>query len=1703
MATTKELNEAVNEYQNTEQTAIKESQKASEYKPFTIQLPKIGTVAERMHAMDLQAPLTEDYTQEAVASGFGTSRYDNEFYPGKDLEHNRALEQSAFAKIGLGLAKGGVTTAATAVNTTLGVLFGVGSALYELAADTNGNGAGFMDTLDAGVNNWLSNQLVALQNWSETAMPNYRTAEERSEKYQKEWIKHMGTANFIGDSLLKNFGFTLGAMGGGVVWSKILSRGMTKFLANNVMKGAVAAAAGDAEISSILRGAAAALEGGSAKGAQAALGRAAQAVGRETAVAADYTQIANNIKQAARGINKMNARLQLYGAAIGAMGEGVVEGVMARNEFMEDYTAKLNRKFAEEYRNVERDILNSGNKYWAATRVMQSPDGGIYDEQFLTEAGQKHVEYLRKGLTEHYANEKEFAEEQGRRLASTTYLLNLPVLTASNLVQFGRLFSGGWSTARKNLVKGGIREASGNLMGAYTNKGGSIAAKGALGSVKDALSEAFEEMAQGAASSGSQQVASYRLADFNDQGYDDEATHSVKAWVENMYAGGKEYLGDIKNWQEGALGALTGLLGIPGRRWHGGVIGAIQDSSEEINASREAANTLNNLVNSKEFQDKWRGYIRHLKYDNDMESAIIKDDEYAWHTADKKQLVSDVIAFASAGRLDDLKQVADHFAGITESDAQSIRDVQKQDGNAEDWTRNLSDAEIVGKVKKQADRMKTAIDDYAELYDAIKTRAPMNASDEFINEMVFSAMHIKQSDRRFLELFGEVFGEIEPYLHVVATAKVAAEASTASERATERIQSEAEAFTALRDDYEALFAGALLPFRMPKKIQEAMDMAFGRLDEMTKDDKDLNKKVNDLKKISEDRQQFFKKLQTLRENKVMDDGRTAQESFEQERMTQEKQDIKAEQEFAEEETKGLDTFADIQQAYHSKNARDKVGFLDSLRAVADKNRKAKKFLDLKQRWDGFNEYLNTKYLAGKRLPFDSQSVAFMVNGMLRLAKSEEELINVPDNLFPSYDEFILANRRVVMGVEMTPSMEAYAQIKQTIRDAMGEYLDTESRTASRKSIKLDNLKKTKKDASVPEGPDKPQPASVTPSPKRRQEQKSEEQKSEEQKPEEQKSEEQKPEEQKPEEEQTYVVVDNPTESDLNAFATASLADDKEIGSSLVTPPGGGRKVGAYYRTSMPEVPSRTNEQRAQILAQKDKVADVDLRDFAVVNPAFAEQWNALNSVHGFDNIVTVLETGDEIEFVIDPAYPKYNETPQILLAVEKTIEGEKVRKYLNVLSSQTSKYYGLGELREAIYKEYKEFIEKHPNQLFVFSKKSHCWLKRHGLVDYDRTIAGRDVRDIPNFDPDAPIGYIDSKGKLKLIRGNEQVEWSLERELHPYRFKGLLFYFAKTDRDKYCPIGLGIEHFKTNNMIDRNAIFDMIRESLFKIARFVKEATLENLNEQDQKLRKELQHLGEYLNIRDVFFKIGDYRNIGIALKIIYNYRSKAQKAKDAANGVQAPEEKSVFLRVDQISEYKLTTAIARLGLSINVKVPKENNSNDSIPHFDEFFNAGMITSNARMLRPKGMDFYFDAYNPETGQFEKMTADQLQAEQELKRQAAEKANEQSDETGYDSAEGVNSDDLFGDRKEGLKLLEPEVKKSEERGQDKKSVDEPVPSTEQTQDGVKMTEGTRRAPEYAELTKEQQAVLQKKGYDEEMFNALDDKSRNQKLECLYV
>lgn len=1482
---------------------------------------------ERLAATPYQSYNSRDYIEEARDAGFGTSRYDSDFAPGMDLEQARALEQSGWAKIGSGIAKGGVTAAATAINTTAGTVFGVGSALFELMKDHDGDGVKFMDVVDAGTNNWLSQQTLKLQNWSEEAFPNYRTAEERSEQYQREWYKHMGTANFIGDSLLKNFGFTVGAVAGGIAWSKLIGLGLSSRLGGNILKGAVAAAEGDAEAATALKAGVDAVRAGAAAGA------------------VDGAAVVANSARAASRIGSYGPLVELFGSVVGAMGEGTVEGLMAKQEYLDKYREDAQNKLRAEYEGLEQNILNSGDSRYVNTVYYQpSPDQPIQKHRELTSDGKDLLEARQRELVKKYQEQDAFAEDQGERLASTTFLLNLPILTTSNLIQFGRLYSGGFTTARATAapaLKGGIA-TSANELGEIGVKA-SYAAKNATtlgrllnaakGSAKVALSEASEEMLQGTVSSGATQVADNRISSFNDLGYDDEATNSVREWFEGMYKGGSEYLGDIKNWQEGALGAITGLFGMPGRRWTGGIIGSYLDASDEAKESARAANELNTLVNSEGFQDRWRGYIRHLALDRQMKEAADKNDEYAWHTKSDQQLINDIALFSDSGKLDDLEQIVSAYSNVSDEQAEQIRSLYKDDkGNIPDVIKKKSKKDIAEEVSERAKVVRDEIQRYKEIYDSLVGRAPAGASKEFLREMVFTAEQIKMFEDRYLKMLDEVTEAIKPVVDM----------ADEDERG------------ALMMRARQAFSGRF-PNIIPNEIQKQWDDKL--LDALEKDAetlkrKDVIQKVQDMRKVSDARKEFYRKLVTLQ-------GEKAQEKFNDEAVTPAKVEDAAEKAYSAQQTEGLNTFDDVKQAYIRKNAKGRADFMRDLAGVEDANPAVKSFMNLKRRYDNFRAYTDKKGFDVNNPLVTPNMLSSAMTDILYRAKSEEDLINLPDNLFPTYDEFS-RDFKTLVG---PPPIEVLAEIKKAMRDAMNGYMQAESETASRKTVATEVKEQPSSPAETPRGYDAAQPGSVLPGP--------------EVKPEAPKVEAQ-PEAAVPVEaaepgkaasrravSDTDTVI-TPDTSSLIFDAGDAVAKEDAPASDVPEDPRLTFVKGLpYYRTSVPEIDS-FDAKRVRDDLEKHFKPEISLDDFVLTHPEYAETWNALKDRGAFDNTANV-EVGDEIEFVIDPTFPRYENRPQILMTTVK--DGE--RQVLNVLSQQEARYSDLDALRSTIFSEYNDFIKDHPNQMFVFREKSRVFAKLGGLIDYDYNVdADQPIKNIPGYDANAPIVFINRDNKPMIVSGEKidakneighrfnDPEW-----LEPH--KGNLYYLVKQPHGNYdyIPIRLGTVHFRTENQTEDNPAFDRIRNTLTEIANIVSESNENNLSEQNEKMRVQLKALYQDLDIHTDFFEIGDYQNVGVALR--YS---------------NMEENNSVMRRPDQMSPEWMINFIAGLGRSIQVhERDKKSPSGETITYIDnikELIDDGMITSNARKLRPKGVDFWIMPWSPRLDLFAPATESQ-------------------------------------------------------------------------------------------------------------------------------
>lgn len=129
---------------------------------------------------------------------FGESRFDSGIpeYQMDDLNEWRAQQQSGLEQIANGVLKGVVTAGTTLVNTLIGLPLGIGEAITE-------------GKISKIWNNEITNQMADIEEAMEEYLPNYYTnAQLDSPWYSTE---NLFSTNFLGDKLIKNFGFSFGA----------------------------------------------------------------------------------------------------------------------------------------------------------------------------------------------------------------------------------------------------------------------------------------------------------------------------------------------------------------------------------------------------------------------------------------------------------------------------------------------------------------------------------------------------------------------------------------------------------------------------------------------------------------------------------------------------------------------------------------------------------------------------------------------------------------------------------------------------------------------------------------------------------------------------------------------------------------------------------------------------------------------------------------------------------------------------------------------------------------------------------------------------------------------------------------------------------------------------------------------------------------------------------------------------------------------------------------------------------------------------------------------------------------------------------------------------------------------------------------------------------------------------------------------------
>lgn len=658
--------------------------------------------------------------------GFGESRYDkkmSQLSELKDLNESRANIQPWYDQIGAGILKGGVLASTTFADGIAGTIIGAMNVLSnaDKIADSDNP---WRELGSQFINNPFSVYMQDINEKVESVLPNYYTKAEQEDP----WWEHMFSANFIGDKFLKNLGFTVGAAFSGKVNAGAISKTMGLKGVRDAFKGAVTTASGRT------------LNTASEIAKAYKVGDAFM----------DGVKLTEDLGKAAKQLKNAEWTLKTIGAVSAAMGEGRIEAITNSKEWASYNELLLNDKHKQDIDSIEGQLFKE-HPEWFTNGQITNPDGIKEWNKRKEEIDNKYTESLAE-LAKYRAD-----------MANADFGLNLIMLSASNLWQYGRFLSGGYNTGRlaNGLIRGSLKEGFKKSKGAV--------AKQYARALSNPFAEANEEMMQSWFSEGTGLQQASKLNSFYGAKVNPEAEEEAIGFLNSMFTGFSNIYGDAQSWEEGFIGGLTGFLGIPsisrttteggkkkfklslkGELWEG-----LSDAQKDNKDAQSIVDALNTRVKDPKFINYYQGFIRHQKYQNDMEAALKEGKPFDYKNAEHSQFISDAIMFEKAGRLQDLYDIIEEAGNVTENDVDDIKNLTVDKRTGKSIFEGKSNQEILDHVKKQVKDAKDKLAKYSEISTNLKTLYGEDIASEYLEEMTWMMTQIDDWESRFKSLFNE------------------------------------------------------------------------------------------------------------------------------------------------------------------------------------------------------------------------------------------------------------------------------------------------------------------------------------------------------------------------------------------------------------------------------------------------------------------------------------------------------------------------------------------------------------------------------------------------------------------------------------------------------------------------------------------------------------------------------------------------------------------------------------------------------------------------------------------------------------------------------------------------------------------------------------------------------------------------------------
>lgn len=667
--------------------------------------------------------------QQLVDYGYGASKYDDDITrlsQVEDINEFRAQDQPWYDQIANGAMKMLTTAGTTFLDGTLGTLWGIGQGIVNLIDDDPDTGfwRGMWD-------NGFSNAMADTQEKMENTFKNYRTEWEQNAAWYDRIFSSSGAANFWGDDILKNAGFTLGAAG--AIWA---TAG-----AGVALKGT----GGLSKLGKAIGLAREGVEGLEATGFGKVAGWLAKTFvstqGEASIEALNATRDNKKLMEQNLENRDKEARQVLLDEYEQNIANGMTEGE-AKSIYSKKYNqlTEDNKLYKEQ---MERELTDAGNMIYAANIAALSLSNNLTLGSMIRGGYGNSKSLLEQATRMSKGKAIEGTKATGKALLDDALQFEAPQVEHRTAKALGH-----WLLTS---TQEGIEEGVQNLVSST----GQIAAQARMNKYASELKH----------KDNSTSMLGTMINPDTPEDFVDYTKALHKAMEDTFGAANSQ------GWTEVAVGFISGALGVGSihRNSEGNIRptwqGGLKESWNTVNGNREAVkkqtDLLNSALSSNKFGERARHAVQQMAIKKAQDTALQRGDTRAFKNYEVQQLVNDAVFFRNVGMLDDYLQMYKEMSeGITDADVNELKTLAKgeqgQASSLEGMTNDQIKTIYQDKAKSSLEKIQQGLKSYEDIEKKYAEKFSEGTRQEAIMELSFYDTLLHDTSRRTEEIQKEI-----------------------------------------------------------------------------------------------------------------------------------------------------------------------------------------------------------------------------------------------------------------------------------------------------------------------------------------------------------------------------------------------------------------------------------------------------------------------------------------------------------------------------------------------------------------------------------------------------------------------------------------------------------------------------------------------------------------------------------------------------------------------------------------------------------------------------------------------------------------------------------------------------------------------------------------------------------------------------------